>query len=50
MSSIGFMETHQKAGVVSFIFIEWKIKAQEDRITLLRPHSSSWKEKSGVGS
>lgn len=44
MSSIGFMEAHQKAEVVSFIFIEWKIKAQGDGMSLLRAHSSSEKK------
>lgn len=40
------MVAHQKAGTVSVIFIEQKIKAQENGVTLLRPHSPSktqWK-------
>jgi hypothetical protein len=44
MSSIGFMIAHQKAAIVSFIFIEWKIKVQKDTVTLPRPHSTSKKE------
>lgn len=34
MSSIGFMDPHQKVGLLSSIFIEWKIKAQRDGMTL----------------
>ena len=33
MSSIGFMDAHQKVEVVSFIFTEWEIKAQRDGMT-----------------
>lgn len=33
MSSTGFMDAHQKAEVVSFIFTEWEIKAQRDGMT-----------------
>ena len=43
MSSIGFMDAHQKVEFVSFIFIEWKIKAQRDGMTLRRDSSSEKK-------